>query len=305
MDSLLSWATGEIDRHRIDLMLSTSAHYAAGNETGRMTYSDALSPLAQNMASDDADRMLLPGEAVGLSLPGLLGTGVHLAADAQVYWFTHQADQGPARTIWLETASSILRKLQYVQRYALGGFLLCDAVEEGSDQSILDVLRTFQDGFVPPEPRFVFVWTVHNEAGGLIDHQLVPLTDSRWTWTAPNNPGDYVIGAAVSDDGGESDFGPVSEVGVEIPTPTPTSTPTPSVRSLVHVAGSWACAFSASKPRLRARGSRISSSRSVPRTAVHAAPSARATWAHRSPIAPGPSTRTVSPGAMRVRVRRV
>jgi len=62
-------------------------------------------------------------------------------------------------------------------------------------------------------------------AGGAAD-------GTRLVWTAPNNPGNYIISVAISDDGGETARVEGGSVGVEVPTPTPsptpTSTPTPS-----------------------------------------------------------------------------
>ena len=235
MDQLLSWATGEVDRRKIDLAITAYAHDLAEAETGQVTpplepitYRDALGSFAQSIVADDKDGMLLPGESVNLSLPDLQKLSLQFDAEAQVYWFTYQDDQGRPHTVWLENASSVARKLQYVNRYALGGASIQGALNERNDQDIPQVVQTFRDNQVSPDPRFVFVWTIRDGAGKTIDQQVLPLSNPNWTWTAPNNPGNYIIRAALSDDGGETDLGPASELGIEVPTPTFTPTPTPT-----------------------------------------------------------------------------
>jgi len=230
MDRLLSWATGEVNRKKIELSLSTRSHVLEDGDDRSVSYTQALNLLARNIAGDlRPDAMLLPGEAINIDVPSLGDDALQLDQDAQVYCFTYcDADTATVRTVWLESASSIARKLQYVIRYGLGGVSLDDALDPENDPRIRQVIQTFQESVAPPEPHFAFVWSVEDASGNTIRQEVAPVTDPRWSWTAPSDPGHYVIRAAVSDDGGETNLGSVSELAVQVPSPTPTLTPTPT-----------------------------------------------------------------------------
>lgn len=227
MDALMAYLTGEVNRAKLDLVIGTEGTETVGDKVQPISYQRALSSLAQEVSADDADRMLLPGESVGVSAPSLHEAALNYDADAHAYWFTRPADEGGARVV-IANASSVARKLEYVSRYALGGAAIDMDNPAETDSDMMGVVRSYQDNLVSPEPHFAFVWTVEDESGQAVAREIVPLGNSDWSWTAPNNPGNYVIKASISDDGGETSMEPVAQVGMQVPTPTFTPTPTPT-----------------------------------------------------------------------------
>jgi len=234
MDRLFSWAVTQVDRRKIDLLIPSYAYDVVDGQMQPLSYKKALSLLAPGMKVDGGDPLLLPGESVTISMAEPGECEMQFSSDAQVYWFEHQDENGQQHTVWLENASSVARKLQYVNRYALGGAAVEGALDPDSDREVVTVVQSFQENLTPPEPRFAFVWTVESASGDKLDEQVLPLNDTKMVWTAPNNPGGYVIRAGISDDGGDSVVNAISEVNVEVPTPTftptatPTNTPTPT-----------------------------------------------------------------------------
>ncbi len=250
IDALLTFATGEIERHKIDLALSAYSQDMAADASSptTVTYSGALSRLVDEIAADDEDGLILPGESLHLVLQALAraeaqGIDIHYDSAAQLYWFTYQ-EGGAERTVWLSTGTRIGRQLQIANRYGLGGAAIQGALDEGNDTEVLSVAQSYSEMratagseaviVATGEPdagqdageKFAFVWTIEDGAGRVVERQVLPLTDPNWTWTAPNNPGDYVIRAAVSTDGGQTDLARGGEVNVQVPTPTFTPTPT-------------------------------------------------------------------------------
>ena len=223
MDDMLMFATSQVDRRKLDLLVSTEASVEGPDGVQSLPYDQALALLAQDMVTDDADSMLLPGEHVSFTLPELHEMALAFDGDAQVYSF-----DGNGTKIVLENAASVARKLQYATRYGLGGIALDEGLDGRSDSEIAQVIANYQDNKAAPMNEFAMVWTIADENGATIDTQVLPLTNPNWEWTAPNNPGNYTIKASLSDDGGLTDVGPAAEVGIEVPTPTftPTATPT-------------------------------------------------------------------------------
>ncbi|MFO7918629.1 MAG: cellulase family glycosylhydrolase [Anaerolineae bacterium] len=231
MDHLLSWATRRVDRRKLDLHVSGYSYELVEDEWQRIPYQRALGLLVQRIEAD-AEEILSPGELVGLSLPDANQASLQFDDDAQTYTFTYQDGQQKTHQVLLQNAASMGRKLQYVNRYALGGFFVEGGVHKENDQGILPIVENFQDNLVPASAQFACVWTIQDESGRTIDQEALPLTDPNWTWTAPNNPGNYIIQAAVSDDGGQTTLSSTSQIDLQVPTPTftptPTNTPTPT-----------------------------------------------------------------------------
>lgn len=232
MERLLAWATNIIARQKIELMLTTSSQDVAGETSRPITYRQALAKLAGAIRPQNAAPMMLPGQSLrfGADDPALLA--VTLDEPSQTYWFRYKDEGGRLHTVWLANGMSTLRKLQYVSRYALGGVFLEDAFNPENDESIALIVENMEKNPQPTAPQFAYVWTVQTQTGQTVGQQVVPLDRPDFVWTASNQPGQYVIGGAISDDGGKSTVENVVKVPVLVPsptfTPTPTNTPTPT-----------------------------------------------------------------------------
>jgi len=232
MDALLRWATDQVDRRKLDLALDASCIVTDGNGIDRIPYREALSRLASELDANDTDGLLLPGESVTVHLADLDSAKLTFDPEAQMYAFQSMREDGTPQTVYLTNAISIARRLQYVTRYALGGASIVGALSPEADKAVATLLDDLPHTVVPPAPRFAYVYTVWSADGDAIGSQVVPVDDASMTWTAPNNPGHYIIKAEISDDGGETVLESVGSLDVQVPTPTftptPTNTPTPT-----------------------------------------------------------------------------
>ena len=232
MDALLGWATDIVDRRKIDLVLTANSHDYVDGRLIEIPYADAVSRLAYGLKTDPPSTLLLPGDALGISVPNAGAGAVRLDEDAQVYWFEYQDANGQKHSVWLENGPSLMRKLQYASRYGLGGVGIDQALRPDNPLDVVSLLQAFTDARVDAVPSvnadYVLVCTVQDAAGEQVARQVMQLGYPYWTWTAPNNPGNYVIRAALSDDGGQTDLRPIAEVDIEVPTPTFTPLPTPT-----------------------------------------------------------------------------
>jgi len=229
---LLQWALGEIERAKLRVVLSTDCYRQIGDELETLSYVDALAAICR-VAASGKECLLTPGEAITVALPNLLDAGgIKFDEDSQSYQISFTGDDGQQNVIWLENASSIARKLEMLDQFNIGGIVLDDALDKKSDARIWNVVAEFQEDIVQEvPPDFAIVWTVENaDSGDPIGAEVVPIDAAKFVWTAPNNPGNYIISASISDDGGRTTAsrGGAVEIEVPTPTPTPTSTPTPT-----------------------------------------------------------------------------
>lgn len=227
MEALLWWAVGQVERYKLQPMFTARSVENSGGVLMERTYRDALAELSK-VALRQGDEMLVPGEEITV---GLDTAGVQLDPATGRYWFTY-VDQasGQQRTVHLEDASSLSRKLELLSRFSLGGVTVRALWDEGNDPRIWELVREYQSSaqaaVSPVDSKFAVVWSVEGQAGYL-QEQTAGLEQKDYTWSAPDQPGEYEIGAAIVANDGQTVAGS-SRVAVLVEEPTPTPTPTPS-----------------------------------------------------------------------------
>jgi spore germination protein YaaH len=228
MDLMLQWAVGEVNRYKLQLLISTRSTERTNDQQKSLPYAQALAPFSQ-VAVEGGSTIVNPGQQVTFTLATLRqSTGIQFDATSGTYWFAYIDANGQQRTVWLESAASIARKLQYVAEYNLRGVAVQNLLGEENDGQIWEVIRKFLNLVIPPvENQFQVVWQVQNAASGdVVAQQSTDLTNPRYAWTAPEQGGEYRIAAAISSDGGTTGAAR-SSLSVLVATPTPVPTPTP------------------------------------------------------------------------------
>jgi hypothetical protein len=232
MEALLNWAVGEVNRYKIQLIISTRSVEKTDGSMVNKPFKDALAPFSR-VTVEGEKQVVLPGEQIVFSLASLReSTGINFDEATQTYWFSFRDENGQQHTVWLENATSIARKLQLVAQYNLRGVAVQNLLGEESDQQIWEVMRKFHDLVVPPvQSQFSVVWTVQSATGGQLSQETTSLADPNYVWTAPDEPGQYMVAAAISVDGRTTAGGGSVALQVAEPTPTavaPTPTPEPT-----------------------------------------------------------------------------
>jgi spore germination protein YaaH len=239
MDAMLNWAVGEISRYNIQLLISTKSLEEIGGLRMEITYDEALAPFGTVGIASGAS-VVIPGQEVVFNLVGLQGsTGIQYDANSGTYWYAYLDNNEQQRTVYIENATSIAKKLRYVATHNLGGVAIQNLLTEPNDGQIWGVVREFLNLIIPQvESDFSVVWKVDDAAqGGLVSENAAELGKPEYRWTAPEDPegGVYEISALISADGGNSgSFRGSVEIVVAsptpippTPTPEPTATPTP------------------------------------------------------------------------------
>ncbi len=230
MEGLLWWAVGEVERYKLQPMYTARSVEYAGGILLERTYRDALAELS-TVAVKQGDDLLIPGEQLTV---GLDTVGIQFDAATGRYWFTYVDEaSGEQRTVWLEDASSLSRKLDLLGRFNVGGVAVRALWDEGNDPRMWELVREYQASaqasVAPVDSSFSVVWSIESTTGNHLIEETTSLDQRDYTWTAPDQPGEYEIGASIVANDGQTVAG--SErvaVLVEEPTPTPTPTFTPT-----------------------------------------------------------------------------
>ena len=224
VEQLLTWAVGEVSRHKIDLVLPARSIERAGAYLISMGYDEALTPLLGEGRTDAA--VLAPGEPVDITLFNDRVIG-DLRFDEAVGMFNYdyRDDAGYQRTIWIENAASIARKLALIGQYNLQGVTLEALLEPSFDPDIWSVVREFLAGQqANRSSNFNVVWTVTNPDGTVTQEER-PLNAAAFSLTAPQGEGELQISANIADNGKLLAGGPALALALATATPTPEPTP--------------------------------------------------------------------------------
>lgn len=231
MEALLEYAVNNADRYKIQLVLPGYSTDWVGDSVTQLSYAEALQLIGGDLVLQESRDTFAPGELVTVQFSsGTSGVDFHEQCSAYRFAYT---DQKGDHTVWLENATSMAHKLDLMAHYNLKGVSVSGLLTEGNDEQIWDVLREYLNSVTPDaEAQFAMVWTVESAVGAQLTQEVGSLAEPVFAWAAPQEPGEYSISAAISDDGGQTadlEGGRVSFVVLE-PTPTPTPpppTPTP------------------------------------------------------------------------------
>ena len=200
MDSMLTWAVGEAPRHKIDLVLPARSVEKAGQYLILQGYDEALTPLLGESRTETP--VLVPGEPVDISLINDRVIG-GLSYDDKIGMFTYnyRDDAGYMRTVWIENAASIQKKLELINTYNLKGASFEHMLQESYDPDIWSVVREFLAGETSQrESKFAVRWQVTDPSGQVYQEDR-PLDATGIKYTPPQGEGQIQVSANIVDNG--------------------------------------------------------------------------------------------------------
>lgn len=239
---LLRYTIGEVNRRKVQLMISTHSKDRQGGGFSSRPYDEALA-VASAVARTDGQGDVEPGHSVTFHLANLAPyTGLRFNEAAQTHWFAYRAEDGSEHTVWLEDGLSISHKLLMVSQYNLRGVAVQNLLEDGNDAQVWSTISQFAKESLssPTSKKYDVVWTVADTSGNEILRSVGSLSDQNFTsliWTAPLEAGQYIISAAISDDGGQTARANGEGVTLTVAaaaTPTPQPTPEPETEPVAE-----------------------------------------------------------------------
>lgn len=173
MEQLLLYATNQIDRSKVAIELPGQSIERAGNYLLLKGYQEALSPLLGTIQAESGDGVV----AVTLDNPKLAGQ-VQWDDDLGIYYYTYTDEQGVQRTVYVESAGSLGRKLEMLRKYNVTNVNLQVPSNNDVDPKVMEVLQRFQMG-VPtasaPQGQMAVAYTIYGADGTEIGKQIRPL----------------------------------------------------------------------------------------------------------------------------------
>lgn len=212
MEALLHWATSQVERRKLQIELPAQSVERTPNYLLLKGYQEALRPL---LGQVQAQAGAQDGQVdLKLDNPRLKD---HVTWDDAlgVYRYIYQDDQKLQRTVFIENAKSLSRKLSLLQKYNVRDITLRTPASNDIDPNIWGVLAQFQQGtdITAAGPQNMAVaFTVYGKDNKVILNNVRPLDDPKLTFNMPADPGELRVDAQLVGDRGEALSIPLSTV---------------------------------------------------------------------------------------------
>ncbi|HZQ06236.1 MAG TPA: hypothetical protein VFD70_06615 [Anaerolineae bacterium] len=224
-EQYLSWAVGQVDRSKLELIAPTEGRDSTADAFTPVAFGEALKLVGAVSVPENAQ----PGTNVTLRMDGLAKVGgIEVHQPSGLFYFNYKDANGTAHTVWLENADSLSKKVALALKYNLGGIALANYQQKsGLDDRVWTVLENYKS--MQPtivDDQLKLVWSIDGKQIGTSS-----VRDPKIVWQAPKEGGKHEVSVALSVDGGLTAGPPVGSV-VQLaelgPTPKATEEATPT-----------------------------------------------------------------------------
>jgi uncharacterized protein YraI len=173
MDALLSFATAQVERRKLQVELPARSVERSGNYLLLKGYQDALRPLLGQIGAQALDNRQI---SLNLQNSRLLSQ-VDWDDAIGMYSFRYLDDQGFERTVFLETAGSISHKLRMLQRYNVRHVSVNSEAGGDMDPALWNVLLQFQQGadLTGVPTQLSVVYSLFASDGAMVGQEVRPV----------------------------------------------------------------------------------------------------------------------------------
>ena len=223
-EQLVAWTVGQIDRSKVNLLLTAGAINKVGDVYTELPAEQALAHLGQLAVAGGAVEVD-PGAAVDVALEGTANP-LEWDGNALAYKYTFE-QAGQEQTVWFVSEAALVERLQLASEFNLRGATV-RGLALGSGPAYAAALNNFLGQGDAPQPGGAAIaWTVRDAGDSVIASETG--SDLDFTWTAATNPGTYVVEADLVLGDTTADLGQVEvvvagEAVAEAPTATPEAT---------------------------------------------------------------------------------
>ena len=195
---MLDWATAQVPRYKLRMQVSSLSVEQRGSETNYISMDEALAPFGE-VATVGGVTQVTPNSEVKFSFTGVGSIAGIVPEDAAgTYRIQYTGEGDTAYTVWLGTSANLAVKLQWAQRYHLGGVAVNDLFNPGNAPDIASAVAAYRAATTPPAGQQVeVVWTVTSTAAEL-DRKTAPLNDPSYTWMVVAATDTYTVKATIA-----------------------------------------------------------------------------------------------------------
>ncbi len=220
---LVEWATTQIHRHKLNLLVTANAVDAVGASMRELPNALALANFGELSLSEGGEE-IEAGSAVEVGLTGTAGP-LEWDGDSLMYRYSYK-QAGQDHIVWLSNEAALAHRLQLALPYNLRGVALRGLGNAVEGEGFAQAIESYINAAEAPEPAgAAIVWTVEDEKESVVASSSGEALSYRWEGS--EKPGRYTINAQFAQGAAVAELGSVAiEIAaVSTPTPEPTATP--------------------------------------------------------------------------------
>ncbi|MCI0394793.1 MAG: SH3 domain-containing protein [Chloroflexi bacterium] len=223
-EQLIGWATRQVDRYKLSLLVSISAVDQVGETYRELSNEQALANFGQ-VSLVKGSSEIEPGTDIEVVLSGSASALEWDAASLTYKYSYEQADQ--PHNVWLGSEAVLSHRVRFAGRYHLRGIAIRGLGQVTTGEGYAAAIESYLGTAEGPQPASAaIVWAVEDESGGVI---ATNTGDSlSYAWQAVEEPGVYTIRADFAQGNNVASLGSLALNVLAPPTPTPTPTPEPT-----------------------------------------------------------------------------
>jgi spore germination protein YaaH/uncharacterized protein YgiM (DUF1202 family) len=230
-EKVIQWATRQVDRNKLAILLSVNAVDALGEVFVELGNEQALGNFGQIDFITGATE-IEPETAVEVALSGTAGS-LEWETASLSYRYSYEQN-GQTRHVWLGNEAAFNHRLRFAGRYNLRGVAVrgLGSVDDGAGYAA--AVQNYLGTAAAPQPSSAaIVWNVTDEAGGVIASSSGDAL--AFTWQAPAQPGRYLINAGFAQGASTASLGSVPVVVLAPPEPEAEATAEPEAEPVAAV----------------------------------------------------------------------
>jgi Glycosyl hydrolases family 18 len=188
---LLSFATREIDRHKIRALYSAAAVGRFGDTFTTLANEEALTNFGE-LRFVQGSEQVEPSETVEVALSGTAGP-LEWDGDSLTYKYSYEQD-GEMHEVWLGSEAALNHRLQQAPLFNLNGIGIrgLETIGEGSGYAAA-LNSLLGQGEAPQPTGAAIVWTVRDENNSVLASESG--SELTFAWDVGETEGDYTVNA--------------------------------------------------------------------------------------------------------------
>lgn len=226
-EQMVEWAVRQINRHKLNLLISANAVDVIGGNYREVPNMLALGHFGELTLTEGGPEVE-PGAAVEV---GLSGTASALEWDGSSMMYKYSYEQaGQEHTVWLNNEAAVSNRLRIADDYNVGGVALRglgELADEGAGYAAA-IESYLNDAAVPEPAGAAIVWTVEDAEDAVVSSNSGEALSYRWEGT--EEPGEYTVNAVFAQGDALADLGAVK---VAVVAPVVEATPEPEEEPVV------------------------------------------------------------------------
>ncbi len=190
-EQLLNWASRQIDRQKLTMLVSTNAIDGIGEAFLPFSNEQALASLGQLQFMEGATE-ITPGDAVEVAFDGM-ATPLEWDGSSLTHKFTYDLS-GQVHTVWLSNEAALAYRLRLADRHHLRGVAVqgLGLIDDGAPYAA--ALESYLGTAEAPAPvGAAIVWTVRDESDSVV--ASASGNELNFAWENTENAGLYALQA--------------------------------------------------------------------------------------------------------------